>query len=53
MNMSVHDYLWETRVTVANMLHHARLVSEGWTCRRLVRAEARKRRILDRIRNRK
>lgn len=48
--MSVRDYLWGTRVTVANILHHARLVSDGWTCRRTVTTEARKRRILASIR---
>jgi hypothetical protein len=50
MNMSIHEYLWNTRVTVANILHHARLVSEGWTCRRIIGGAARKRRILSKLR---
>jgi len=48
--MSISDYLWNTRVTVANMLHHARLVSEGWTCRRIIGNRARKSRILAKLR---
>ena len=47
--MNQHDYLWNTRVTVANILHHARLVSEGWTCKRIVGSNARKRHDLKRF----
>lgn len=47
--MSIKEYLWQTRVTVANILHHARLISEGWTCRRLISIEVKKRKAIQKI----